>query len=172
MSLKNKKILLGITGSIAAYKACLVLRRLQSSGAEVRVMMTESAQKFIGRLTLETLTSHSVIIELFPEDRMITTEHIHLAEWADVILICPATANCIGKVASGIADDFMTTTIMASRAPVIFAPAMDTQMFENPIIKKKPSIKFTRIINKPQASPNKNSNIPLVIIVNIMVDFF
>jgi phosphopantothenoylcysteine decarboxylase/phosphopantothenate--cysteine ligase len=133
LNLHNKNILMGITGSIAAYKACLVLRLLQESGADVRIIMTDSAQKFLGRSTLETLSLHPVCTDLFPDDRSVTTEHVRLAEWADVILVCPATANSIGKVASGIADDLLTTTILASRASVIFAPAMDTHMFENPI---------------------------------------
>jgi phosphopantothenoylcysteine decarboxylase/phosphopantothenate--cysteine ligase len=133
--LHNKNILMGITGSIAAYKSCLVLRQLQELGADIRVIMTDSAQKFLGKSTLETLTLHPVYTNLFPDDRSVTTEHVRLAEWADVILVCPATANSIGKIASGIADDLLTTTILASRASVIFAPAMDTHMFENPIFK-------------------------------------
>lgn len=134
--LKNKHVVLGITGSIAAYKACIVLRLLQSAGAIVRVVMTDAAQKFIGKLTFEALTQQNVTTDMFPVERVITTEHVHLAEWADVLLICPATANCIGKVASGIADDFLTTLIMASRVPVIFAPAMDFQMINNIIFRQ------------------------------------
>lgn len=131
--LSEKHILLGVTGSIAAYKGCLVLRQLQSLGARIRVMMTESARKFVGKWTFEALTQKEVITNLFPAQRFMSTEHIHIADWADAVLICPATANCIGKVASGIADDFLTTTVMASRAPVVFAPAMDSYMFENPV---------------------------------------
>lgn len=127
------RILLGVTGSIAAYKACEMLRLLQREGAEVRVMMTASAQEFITPLTFETLSGHEVITDLFPKYRVTKTEHVHVSEWAQCVLICPATYNCIGKVASGIADDFVTTAISASRAPVIFAPAMDFQMAENPI---------------------------------------
>ena len=131
--LLNKKVLLGVTGSIAAYKACTVLRTLQSLGAEVKVVMTESAQKFITPLTFETLTQNEVVTELFPSNRTVKTRHISYAEWADLILVCPATANIIGKVASGIADDFLTTVIMASRVPVMFAPAMDVHMVNNKI---------------------------------------
>ncbi len=131
--LENKNILLGVTGSIAVYKACSVLRELQSIGAEVKVIMTKSAQKFVTPLTFETLSKNEVATELFPENRVVKTRHIRYAEWADVILICPATANIIGKVASGIADDFLSTVIMASRAPVVFAPAMDAQMIKNKI---------------------------------------
>jgi len=131
--LEKKKVLLGVTGSIAAYKACSVLRTLQSLGAEVKVAMTKSAQKFVTPLTFETLTQNEVVTELFPYNRIIKTRHISYAEWADLILICPATANIIGKVASGIADDFLTTVIMASRVPVMFAPAMDVHMVQNKI---------------------------------------
>lgn len=131
--LPQVRILLGVTGSIAAYKACEVLRLLQREGAEVRVMMTQSAQRFVTPLTFETLSGYEVITDLFPRHRVVKTEHVHVSEWAQCVLICPATFNCIGKVASGIADDFVTTAISASRAPVIFAPAMDFQMVENPI---------------------------------------
>ncbi|MFO7891491.1 MAG: bifunctional phosphopantothenoylcysteine decarboxylase/phosphopantothenate--cysteine ligase CoaBC [bacterium] len=131
--LKNKKILLGVTGSIAAYKACMVVRELQFLGAEVKVVMTQSAQEFINPLTFESLTKHEVVTRLFPDNRSVKTRHISYAEWADLVLICPATANIIGKVASGIADDFLSTVIMASRAPVMFAPAMDLRMVQNKI---------------------------------------
>ena len=131
--LEGKHILLGITGSIAAYKACDILRQLQKQGAEVRVVMTEAAQKFIAPLTFETLTGDEVVTTMFPDHRTLKTRHVKWAEWADCLLVCPATANLIGKVASGIADDFLSTAIMASRAPVVFAPAMDYEMIQNPI---------------------------------------
>ncbi|HDQ45000.1 MAG TPA: bifunctional phosphopantothenoylcysteine decarboxylase/phosphopantothenate--cysteine ligase CoaBC [bacterium] len=130
---KDKRILLGVTGSIAAYKACLVLRLLQEEGAEVRVVMTRAAREFIAPLTFETLTGEEVVEGLFSARRIERTRHIRLAEWADGILICPATANLIAKVAAGIADDFLSTVISASRSPVIFAPAMDLEMARNPI---------------------------------------
>jgi len=130
---ENKHVLLGVTGSIAAYKACDVLRRLQQQGADVRVIMTQAAQQFVAPLTFETLSGYEVVTQLFPPNRIVKTRHISLAEWADCILICPATANIIGKIASGIADDFLTTAVMASRSPVVFAPAMDYQMIQNPI---------------------------------------
>ncbi len=125
--------MLGVTGSIAAYKACEVLRMLQREGADVRVVMTESAKKFVCPLTFETLSNCDVISDLFPSNRLLKTEHITLAEWADSMLVCPATANIIGKIASGIADDFLSTVIMASRSPILFAPAMDRQMVQNPV---------------------------------------
>ncbi len=131
--LDNKHVLLGVTGSIAAYKACEILRMLQREGAEIQVVMTDAAQHFIAPLTFETLSGREVITDLFPSHRVAKTRHISVAEWAECVLIAPATANIIGKVASGIADDFLTTSIMAARSPIIFAPAMDYQMVQNPI---------------------------------------
>lgn len=131
--LEGKNILLGISGSIAAYKACEMLRVLQREGADVQVVMTDAAQQFITHLTFETLSKHDVVRDLFPPNKVIKTRHVSLAEWADCILVCPATANIIGKVAAGIADDFLSTVIMASRVPVLFAPAMDYEMVQNPI---------------------------------------
>jgi len=131
--LQDKKIILGVSGGIAGYKACEVLRMLQREGAEVRVVMTAAAQKFVAPLTFETLSRYDVIKEMFPEHRTVKTRHVSWAEWADALLICPATANVIGKVASGIADDFLSTLIMAARRPVIFAPAMDYEMVQNAI---------------------------------------
>jgi phosphopantothenoylcysteine decarboxylase/phosphopantothenate--cysteine ligase len=131
--LEKRHILLGVTGSIAAYKACEVLRLLQRQGAEFQVVMTESARQFVGPLSFETLSGREVVTHLFPPYRTVKTRHVSMAEWADCILICPATANIIGKIASGIADDFLSTVVMASRVPVIFAPAMDYQMVQNSI---------------------------------------
>ena len=129
--LEGSHIVLGVTGSISAYKACMILRMLQKEGAEVRVVATENALKFVSPLTFETLSGAEVVHEMFPEHKTVKTRHISLAEWADAVLIAPATANCIGKIASGIADDFLTTLVIASRSPVIFAPAMDYQMVQN-----------------------------------------
>lgn len=131
--LNNKKILLGVSGSIAAYKACLILRLLQKEGADVRVVMTEAAQKFVAPLTFETLSGAEVVLTLFPEFKTERTRHIKLAEWADCILVAPATANLIAKVHSGIADDFLSTVITAARGKVVFAPAMDYEMAANKI---------------------------------------
>jgi phosphopantothenoylcysteine decarboxylase/phosphopantothenate--cysteine ligase len=131
--LENRRILLGVTGSIAAYKACEILRLLLREGAEVQVVMTSAAQRFVAPLSFETLSAHEVITELFPDHRVVKTRHVSVTEWAECILICPATANIVGKVASGIADDFLTTAVMASRSPVVFAPAMDFRMVQNPI---------------------------------------
>jgi len=131
--LVDKKILLCVTGSIAAYKACEVLRLLIKEGADVQVVMTHAAQHFVHPLTFETLSGHEVIRDLFPDHRVVKTRHVNVAEWADCILVCPATANSIGKMASGIADDFLSTAVMASRSTVLLAPAMDCQMVRHPI---------------------------------------
>jgi len=134
--LQDCHILLGVTGSIAAYKACEVLRMLQRLGADVRVVLTDAAQHLVAPLTFETLSGHEVVTELFPDRLTERTRHIKLAEWADCILICPATANIVGKIASGIADDFLTTAVMAARSSVVLAPAMDYQMVQNPIYRQ------------------------------------
>lgn len=134
--LKDKKIILGITGGIAAYKACEITRRLKKLGAQVIVVMTESAKKFITPLTLETLSGNEVVTETFPESRFVGVRHVDLAGWADLILIAPATANIIGKIRSGIADDILTTIVISSKAPVLIAPAMNVNMYENPIFQE------------------------------------
>ncbi len=132
MSLKNKNIIIGITGGIAAYKTPYLIRLLKQSGAEVRTIMTSAATKFITPLTIETVSQNPIACEMFP-DRYASTHHIDLAEWADLFVIAPATANCIGKIASGICDDLLSTVICATKAPVMLAPAMNTQMYLNPI---------------------------------------
>ena len=124
---------MGVTGSIAAYKACEILRLLQRKGAEIQVVMSEAAQRFVAPLSFETLSGREVITDLVPSHRTVKTRHVNMAEWAECILICPATANTIGKVAAGIADNFLSTVVMASRSPIIFAPAMDFQMVRNSI---------------------------------------
>jgi len=134
--LKDKKIILGITGGIAAYKACDVVRRLKKLGAQVIVVMTENAQKFITPLTFETLSGNEVVTETFPERRFVGVRHVDLAGWTDLILIAPATANIIGKIKSGIADDILTTIVISSKAPVLMAPAMNVNMYENPIFQE------------------------------------
>jgi phosphopantothenoylcysteine decarboxylase/phosphopantothenate--cysteine ligase len=134
--LKDKKIILGITGGIAAYKTCEIIRRLKKLGAQVIVVMTENAQKFITPLTLETLSGNEVTTEMFPERRFVGVRHVDLAGWADLILIAPATANLIGKIRSGIADDILTTIVISSKAPVLIAPAMNVNMYENSIFQE------------------------------------
>ena len=131
--LKGKKILLGVTGSIAAYKAAEILSLLKKKGADVFVIMTESATKFVQPLTFSALSEHSTVDNLFSLNDKIKITHVSLAQWADLILIAPATANIIAKIAQGIADDMLTTTVLASKARVVFAPAMNKNMISNPI---------------------------------------
>lgn len=129
----GKKILLGITGGIAAYKSCELIRELKRQHAEVRVVMTAAARQFVTPLTLATLSENPVLGEMFGEDYSTTTIHIEAARWADAVLICPATANTIGKIAHGLADNLLTTLVMATTAPVIFCPAMNKEMISNPL---------------------------------------
>ena len=126
------RILLGISGGIAAYKGVEVLRGLQREGAEVRVAMTAAAQKFIQPLTFEALSGHRVYTQLFPEAGDPDVIHVKLGEWPDLILIAPATANVIAKLANGLADDLLTCTLLSSEAPVMVAPAMETAMYRHP----------------------------------------
>ncbi|NQV18598.1 MAG: bifunctional phosphopantothenoylcysteine decarboxylase/phosphopantothenate--cysteine ligase CoaBC [Armatimonadetes bacterium] len=130
--LKNKRILLGITGGIAAYKAVELTGKFIKCGASVKTIMTKNACEFITPLTVKSITHQAVITKMFDAEADI--EHISLADWADIIVLAPATANIIGKVASGIADDLLSTTIMATQAPILFVPSMNVHMFENPIL--------------------------------------
>ncbi|MBE0501890.1 MAG: bifunctional phosphopantothenoylcysteine decarboxylase/phosphopantothenate--cysteine ligase CoaBC [Desulfuromonadales bacterium] len=131
--LKGKTIVLGVCGGIAAYKAVELLRLYKKAGADLHVIMTAAAQKFVTPLTFQTLSGNPVHTELFDLFQGHEIGHISLADRADLLVVAPATANLIGKVANGIADDLLSTTIMATRAPVIFAPAMNTNMLENPV---------------------------------------
>ena len=133
----GKNILLGVTASIASYKACEIIRLLKKKDFSVRCAMTEDAKEFITPLTLETLSGKKVAADLFslPEER--NPKHISLSDEADLILIAPATADIIGKVASGICDDILTCAVCSSNAPVVFAPAMNDKMFSNPIVQDK-----------------------------------
>ncbi len=131
---ENLNIVVGITGGIAAYKACGIISYLKSEGANVNVIMTKNACEFITPLTIETLSKNKVVTDMFEIPDYVDVKHISLARSADLFLVVPATANIIGKVASGIADDMLSTTIMATKAPVIFAPAMNNGMYENPIV--------------------------------------
>ncbi|NGZ73999.1 bifunctional phosphopantothenoylcysteine decarboxylase/phosphopantothenate--cysteine ligase CoaBC [Saccharibacillus alkalitolerans] len=132
--LNGKKILLGVTGGIAAYKAATLCSQLSKAGAEVQVIMTESAQRFIPALTLQVLTRHSVHTDTFDEHNPKVVNHIDLADWADLVLIAPATANVIGKLANGLADDMLSTTLLAVTAPVMVAPAMNVHMYTHPAV--------------------------------------
>ncbi len=131
--LANKTVVLGITGSIAAYKAADIASKLTQEDARVEVVMTESANKFIAPLTLRNITGRAVVTDMFDLSSEFSIEHIALAEAADVVVIVPATANIIAKLASGIADDMLSCTVLATRAPVIIAPAMNVNMFQNSV---------------------------------------
>ncbi len=130
----EKNIVVGVTGGIAAYKAAELVRALRRRDAEVKVVMTEAATRFITPLTMETLSGHTVAVTLFPPNKKVGVRHISLAEWASLIVVAPATANFLGKVASGIADDLLSTVVMAAGGPVLFAPAMNDRMWTNPMV--------------------------------------
>ena len=130
MMLTGKKIVVGVTGGIAAYKACDLVSRLKKRGAQVRVVLTEHACQFVQPLTFETLSGNPAYTDSF--DRKYEIEHVALAKWADLLLIAPATANCMAKMACGIADDLLSTTCLAVRCPVLVAPAMNSAMWRNP----------------------------------------
>ena len=131
---KGKNIILGVTSSIAAYKSANVASALVKKGCNVNVLMTENATNFINPLTFEELTKHKCIIDTFDRNVQYNVAHISLAVSADAFIIAPASANVIGKIANGIADDMLTTTVMACKCPVIISPAMNTNMYENPIV--------------------------------------
>lgn len=133
--LKNKNIVLGVSGGIAAYKSASIVNALIKQGANVYVIMTKNACKFITPLTLSTLSKHDVVTDLFDDEQTYDIKHIRLASIADAILVAPATANVLGKVANGIADDALSSTIIACKSKVFFAPAMNVNMLHNPIVK-------------------------------------
>lgn len=132
-----RNIILGVTGSIAAYKAAEIAHQLFKNGVQVEVIMTNGATKFITPLTFRTLTQNRVYTDLFQDDFPNEVKHISLAQNADIVLIAPATANIIGKIANGIGDDMLSTTVLAViNKPVFIAPAMNTNMWENPIVQE------------------------------------
>lgn len=131
---KEKCVVLGVTGGIAVYKALDIASALRKKNIEVRVIMTKSATEFVAPLTFQSISQNFVVTNMFDEPKAWEIQHISLAQKADCILVAPATANIIGKVANGIADDMLSTTIMACKSKVIFAPAMNTNMYENPIV--------------------------------------
>ena len=137
MAENNKHIVLGVTGSVAAYKSGDILRRLKDKGFKVTVVMTKAAEHFITPLTLSSLSRDEVYTDLFDTDVPAESmPHIDLARDADLVLVAPATANIIGKVANGLANDLLSCVIMATQAPVVFAPAMNTQMLKNNIVQE------------------------------------
>lgn len=134
--LKGKTILLGVSSSIAAYKMCNVARMLTKLGAEVHVSMTQNATNFVHPLTFETLTQNKCLIDTFDRNFQYSVEHVAIAKKADLVLIAPATANVIGKIANGIADDMLTTTVMACTCPILVSPAMNHNMLHNSIVQE------------------------------------
>lgn len=132
--LKGKTVLLGITGSIAAYKIAYLASALHKLHADVHVLMTENATNFINPITFETLTGNKCLVDTFDRNFQFQVEHVSIAKKADVVMIAPASANVIGKLANGLADDMLTTTVMACRCQKILAPAMNTAMYENPVV--------------------------------------
>ena len=134
MTLEGKTVLLGVTGSIAAYKIAYLASALKKRHADVHVLMTENATNFINPITFETLTGNKCLVDTFDRNFQFQVEHVSIAKKADVVMIAPASANVIGKLANGLADDMLTTTVMACRCQKILAPAMNTAMYENPVV--------------------------------------
>lgn len=132
--LKDKTILLGVTGSIAAYKIASLASALKKQGADVHVLMTQNATNFINPITFESLTGNKCLVDTFDRNFQFQVEHVSIAKKADAVMIAPASANVIGKIAHGIADDMLTTTVMACKCPVMISPAMNTNMYTNPIV--------------------------------------
>ncbi|MGY0692335.1 bifunctional phosphopantothenoylcysteine decarboxylase/phosphopantothenate--cysteine ligase CoaBC [Virgibacillus sp. FSP13] len=133
---ENKNILLGVSGGIAVYKACALTSKLTQAGANVKVMMTENAAKFVSPLTFQALSRNPVYIDTFDEKDTKKIAHIDVADWADIVIIAPATANIIGKIAGGIADDMLSTTLLATQASIYVAPAMNVHMYAHPAVVK------------------------------------
>ncbi|MEW5702511.1 MAG: bifunctional phosphopantothenoylcysteine decarboxylase/phosphopantothenate--cysteine ligase CoaBC [Candidatus Zixiibacteriota bacterium] len=135
-SLEGKHILLGISGGIAAYKSAFLCRRLKEAGADVWVSMTRNGARFITPLTMETLSEREVLIDMFPEQRYVGTRHIDIATWTELVVVAPATADLIGKYAAGLADELLTTLLISTPAPVMLAPAMNTEMFRHAAVQE------------------------------------
>lgn len=155
--IKNKKIALGVTGGISAYKAISVANTLTKLGAKVQVIMTKEALKFLTPLSFEVLTHNKVVTDMFEEQNTDYVGHIHYSQNCDLMVIVPATANIIGKAANGIADDMLSSTIIATNKPIVFVPAMNEYMYNNPIVQdnieklKKYKHKFIEPITGPLA---------------------
>jgi len=142
--LSEKRIAVGITGSIAVYKACEIVRSLRTEGAEVRVIMTENAAKFVTPLTFQTLSQNDVLIDMFDCAGEWVPEHIAIADWAQALVVAPATANIIGKAVTGIADDLLSSTILSVVCPIIFAPAMNFRMYEKEVVQNNVKLLMKR----------------------------
>lgn len=180
MKLKGKNILLGITGSIAAYKAAILVRLLVKEGADVKVVMTKLAKEFITPLTMATLSKNPILVEFFDPENGQWNSHVDLGQWADLYLIAPVTANSIGKMAHGIADNLLITSYMSAKCQVMLAPAMDLDMFRHPAnIKNLEILKsYGNIVVEPSAGElasgliGKGRMEEPEIIVNNVIDFF
>lgn len=144
LKLQGKNVVLGVTGGIAVYKVCTVVRELKKLGANVDVIMTEHATQFVAPLTFETLSNRPVVTDMFAAKGHWEVEHVSLAKKADLFLVCPATANIIGKMANGIADDMLSTTLMATTAPVVVCPAMNTNMYRSAAFKQNLNVLKSR----------------------------
>jgi len=132
----NKKILLCVSGGIAVYKAVALVSKLSQAGANVKVIMTQSAQQFVTPLSFQVMSKNDVYIDTFDEKDSSVIAHINLADWADLVIVAPATANVLGKLANGIADDMVTTTLLATTSQVWLAPAMNVHMYDHPAVKR------------------------------------
>ena len=136
MTLQGKKIILGISGGIAAYKSCYLIRMFVREGAEVRVVTTRNALQFVTTLTLETLSRNRVYSDVFDESNDFTTQHVSLSDWGDLYIVAPATANIIAKLSAGIADDALSSSLIAFDKPVFLAPAMNDRMWNHFTVKR------------------------------------
>ena len=133
--LEGRQVVVGVTGGIAAYKTAMLVSRLVQAGAVTTVVMTDHATRFVGPLTFQTLTGRPVYVEQFASPEMYRAEHISLAERAEIMVVAPATANCLAKLAHGIADDLLSTVLLAISAPMLLAPAMNDRMWAHPAVR-------------------------------------
>ena len=180
MQLQGKRIILCVTGSIAAYKATYLLRGLIKQGAEVQVVMTAYSKEFISPLTLSTLSGRPVLSEFFTRDDGRWNSHVDLGLWADLFLVAPATAATIGKMANGICDNLLVTTYLSAKCPVMVAPAMDLDMFQHPSTKRNIELlkSYGNIIIDPASGElasglsGKGRMEEPEVIVDLIVDFF
>ena len=180
MQLQGKKIILCVTGSIAAYKAAYLLRGLIKQGAEVQVVMTPYAKEFISPLTLSTLSGKSVLSEFFTRNDGSWNSHVDLGLWADLLIVAPATAATMGKMANGICDNLLVTTYLSAKCPVMVAPAMDLDMFQHPSTKRNIELlkSYGNIIIEPASGElasgllGKGRMEEPDVIVDMIVEFF
>ena len=169
--LKGKTVVLGVTGSIAAYKMANVASMLVKMHADVHVIMTQNACQFITPVTFETLTGNKCMVDTFDRNFQFHVAHVSIAKKADVVLVAPASANVIGKLANGIADDMLTTTVMACTCKVIVAPAMNTNMYHNPILqdnlKMRDSLSGANLVESPDVSVENGKAYTIYIVGDI-----